>query len=130
MEKTKLRNDIANNCNKYFVNIGPNLANKIPSNEKDFESFVKQTNNIMPTEELTDNELKIAFFSLKTNKSLGYDNISYDVLIKCYDLISKPLKQIFELSLSTGIFPNKLKIAKVTPVYKAEETHQILIQSV
>ena len=104
MEKTKLRTnnlpnriivndreiydktDIANNFNKYFVNIGPNLANKIPSNENDFESSVKQTNDIMPTEELTDNELKIAFFSLKTNKSPGYDNISYDVLIKCLSL--------------------------------------------
>ena len=41
-------------------------------------------------------------------------------MIKCIiKEISKPLCHIFNLSLSTGIFPDKLKIARVTPVFKS-----------
>ena len=36
-------------------------------------------------------------------------------------MLSKPLKWIFQLSLKKGIVPNKLKIAKVTPIFKSGE---------
>ena len=39
----------------------------------------------MPEYELTDDEFKEAFFSLKANKSAGYDDISY-----CFDFLEKP----------------------------------------
>ena len=32
---------------------------------------------------------------------------------------------IFNLSLSTGIFPNRLKVAKVTPIFKKGEKSSI-----
>ena len=38
-----------------------------------------------------------------------------------FGLISAPLVDIINLSLLKGIFPDKLKIAKVIPVYKAED---------
>ena len=34
----------------------------------------------------------------------------------------KPLTQIFNLSLSTGVVPEKLKIAKVVPIYKKADS--------
>ena len=37
-----------------------------------------------------------------------------------FDLISEPLAQLINLSLTTGVFPDKLKVAKVIPIYKAE----------
>ena len=37
-----------------------------------------------------------------------------------FDLISEPLTQLINLSLTTGVFPDKLKVAKVIPIYKAE----------
>ena len=39
----------------------------------------------------------------------------------CFGELAAPLKHIFELSLSQGIFPEKLKLAKVTPIYKNDE---------
>ena len=65
------------------------------------------------------NELKDAFFSLQTNKSLGHDEISFDVIKSCFGSLSKPLLHIFRLSLEEGIFPDDLKAAKVTPIFKA-----------
>ena len=37
------------------------------------------------------------------------------------DYIASPLSYIFNMSLSKGVFPDAIKIAKVTPVYKKGE---------
>ena len=76
------------------------------------------TENDMPEYELTDDEFKEAFFSLKANKNAGYDDISYDVVKHCFDFLEKPLKRIFKMSLTKGIFPDQLKLAEVTPICK------------
>ena len=57
------------------------------------------------------NELKDAFFSLKINKSPGYDDISFYVLKKCFSSLCEPLKYLFNLSFEKGIFQDDLKIA-------------------
>jgi retron-type reverse transcriptase len=36
-------------------------------------------------------------------------------------ILSKPLADIFNRSIETGIYPNKLKIAKIIPIYKTED---------
>ena len=52
------------------------------------------------------------------NKRAGHDNIGNFVIKKVGSEIVKPLTRIFNLSLSTGVVPDKLKVAKVTPIYK------------
>ena len=64
------------------------------------------------------NKLKEAFFSLQTNKSLDYDEISFSAINSCFGSLNKPLLHIFRLSLERGIFPDGLKTAKVTPIFK------------
>ena len=61
-----------------------------------------------------------AFASLRTNKSSEYDDISADVVKKVSGKISVILKNIFEISLANGVFPDKLKINWVTPIFKKE----------
>ena len=72
-------------------------------------------------QDLTENELKNGFYSLKPNKSSGFDNISARTILQCYESLKAPLKYIFNLSLNTGDVPNNLKIAKVTPIHKTGE---------
>ena len=55
---------------------------------------------------------------MKPNKTPGYDNININVVKKIYQELKTPLMCVFNLSLSTGIFPNKLKFAKVSPIVK------------
>ena len=62
------------------------------------------------------NELKDAFLSLKINKSLRYYDVSLNVLKKCFKSLFETLKYLFNLSIEKGIFPDDLKIAKVTPI--------------
>ena len=53
-----------------------------------------------------------------SKNSCGYDGISLRLLKFCKLTIIKPLMLIIRQVLNTGIFPDKLKIAKVIPIFK------------
>ena len=116
---------IANEFNAFFTNIGSKLASKIPNASTTFESYINKPDSIMKTKQLSMNELKDAFFSLKINKSPGYDDISFNIVKICFSSLCKPLKYLFNLSIEKGIFPDDLKIAKVTPIYKADDKSDV-----
>ena len=65
------------------------------------------------------NELKDAFFSLNIYESPGYDGVSFNLIKVCFDELCEPLKYLFNPSVVKGIFPDDLKIAKFTQIYKA-----------
>ena len=50
------------------------------------------------------------------------DNISYNVVKICFGELCDPLSHIFNLWCSSGIFPDSLKIGKVTPIYQAGDS--------
>ena len=66
---------IANKFSNFFIDIGPELAKVIPEPAKSFESesYIPKSNTIMPTGPIIVNELKNAFFSIKTKKCPGHD---------------------------------------------------------
>lgn len=61
------------------------------------------------------NEIKL----LNASTASGLDDVPPKVVKAVANYIVKPLTYIFNLSFLTGIIPNALKIAHVTPVYKA-----------
>ena len=58
---------------------------------------------------------------LSKSKATGLDNISAKLIRECADLISIPLCNIFNKSLSSGSFPDDWKCARVTPLFKQGE---------
>ena len=104
---------IAENFNKYFSDIGPKLAKNIEVSSIDFRSYIKEHESVQSEGDLTVNEFE-AFFSLKINKSSGYNGISFNVVKNCFGSLIKPLMYIFNLFLAKGIFPDDRKIARVT----------------
>ena len=105
---------IAKNFNNFLTEIGPKLASEIEKPVKTFYVYLKKVDILQPEHPLSIKELKDAFFSLQTNKSPGHD-----IIKSCFRSLSKPLLHIFALSLEEGIFPDDLKIAKVTTIFKA-----------
>ena len=103
----------------YFANIGPSLASTIHHTGKDYSSYLRESNSktwfFRPTNE--DEIMKIVN-KLGTNKSPGHDGLKPDVVKKVAKEIAYPLMLIFNVSLSTGIVPDELKMAKVVPIYK------------
>jgi hypothetical protein len=50
-----------------------------------------------------------------------YDGISSNIAKLIAKEISKPLTHIFNLSFSTGIIPDNLKVALITLIFKAND---------
>ena len=88
--------EIANEFNKYFADIGSSLAKSIPDSSMLFESFLKRVNTTLPSQSFSINELKDAIFSLKTNKSSGTDEINFNVIKYCFGELCGPLKHLFD----------------------------------
>ena len=117
---------IAHEFNSFFTDVRKNQASKIPNPSTLFEYFVNRSDFVMETKSLSMNELKDAFYSLKNNKSPGFDDISYNVIKKCFGSLYKPLKYLFNLSIEKGVFPDDLKISRVTPSYKGEDSIDVI----
>ena len=116
--------EIANGFNDFFSNIGPQLADKIPTSSKHFldfmplpvaENFVFA--NITP--EIVLNNVK----KLKSKSSSGPDHVSSKLLKDIIHVIAEPLAHVFNLSFKTGYIPVQLKTAKVIPIYKDGDKH-------
>jgi hypothetical protein len=112
--------EIANMFNNFFVNIGPKLAQEIPqtSNRNHSQYLTSNVNNILRFTQLEVSDTLKIIDKLKSKTSSGYDNISTCFLKQIKHVIVKPLTMIINQSLKTGIFPDKLKIAKVIPLFK------------
>ena len=105
--------------NRFFANVSPILAKQIPYSENTFESYLGKTSATMQHKSVSINELRDAFFSLKLNKSPRYGKISFNVVKKCFSELREPFKHIFNLFIETRVFPDNLKIARVSSLYKA-----------
>jgi len=67
----------------------------------------------------TDNEKVIAVLrQLKTPKAIGLDGIRNDLLRLICCAITPSLTKLFNMCLDQQIFPDCLKRANVTPIYK------------
>ena len=71
-------------------------------------------------EQITTNEHEVLQIlnSLNPNKSTGPDGLPVKFLKLTALLIAKPLSQLFNKSLSQGIYPEELKKANIKPIFK------------
>ena len=121
----KKNNCIAEEFNKYLTNVGPNLASKIQNTSKIFEDFLFPLQKNMEHKDLTFEEFEKDFKSVKHNKAATHDDIDSNVIIKAYYEISYPLFMIFHGPFNVDIFPEQLKVAKVSPIFKVSKIEEI-----
>ena len=118
--------NIANKFNEYFTNIGSDLARPInTANKAPFDSYLNMSCSnsfLFQYTNLTD--IAKILGQLKPKSSSGYDDISSKLLKAITDSVCCPLSKIINQSLCTGIFPSKLKLAKVIPLYKKDDEKQ------
>ena len=115
--------DICNGFNAFFVNIGPKLASEIKENDNTpYSSYLKKViSSEFQFDLITEDDIKKEIKSLKPKASAGCDGISLNMLKLIAPHITKSLTLIVNQSLFTGIFPEKLKIAKVIPLFKKDD---------
>lgn len=114
---------IVEKFNEYFVNIGPSLAKNIPviPNKTVKDTLPNSNKDSLFLEPCTPNEIQNIVNSLKNSKGLGLDGFSTSIIKQIITTILSPLTTIFNKSLESGVFPEKLKLAKVTPIYKSDD---------
>ena len=101
------KNATAEKFNTFFPNIGPNLANKIPQVSKAVDHYFSLVDTQINHHDLTFEEFETACKSLKRNKASGNDDINSNIVL-----------DFVRASPREGDFPNEMKIAKVSPIFK------------
>ena len=111
--------ELAECFNNHFIEIGKQLADKLPASNVHFESFMtqKQESNIQfHFEEVLEDEV----FSIinQLNTATGYDKISVKLLKENLLTLTPVLTFLINLAISTSTFPDCLKTARVTALHK------------
>ena len=60
-----------------------------------------------------------------TNSAAGYDELPSSTMKQCEETYVKQLTFLINMSIAQDNFPNELKIARVIPLYKGEDTQLI-----
>ena len=114
--------EISEGFNDFFVNVGPNLAKSINGNVDDVITFKGYLSDgiidSMFWEPVTHYEVQDYLLTLNVKKACGFDDIPARLLKDAAEVIAKPLSYIYNQSLLNGVFPEAMKVAKVTPIFK------------
>ncbi|XP_047124200.1 uncharacterized protein LOC124806935 [Hydra vulgaris] len=113
---------ISNKFNKYFIEIGPKLANNVLFTPVAFNDFLVPKDDCNCSKEiyseLSFDEFQIAFKSLKKKKAIGADGINGDITIECFDHLKNILYKVYKSSVYQGVFLDRLKIAIIILILK------------
>jgi hypothetical protein len=94
---------ITNKFNEYFINVGPQLAKRIPKHDSiTFEKYLRlngkyRDSMFTEVERITENEVMTEIDNLSLNKSAGYDEFNAKIIKTIKQKISKPLAHIFSI---------------------------------
>ena len=118
------KQEIANEFNKYFATICAN--NQILTTNTSYKSYLTTQTVSTFNFKLIDNATTMPSLSnLNPSHSCGHDNLSTVTLKYIANEISECLTLIINQSITRGIFPDQLKIAKVVPIFKKDDQAQI-----
>ena len=115
--------NIANNLNKYFSEVGVNIIREIEyeklnldPNHFNFKEIQCNSNLFLsPTNE---SEISSILSGLKRTSAPGHDGITLSDLLNIKDIIIEVVVNLVNNILSSGKFPSELKIVKICPIHK------------
>ena len=76
---------------------------------------------LLPSSPTTEDEIITIAQSFASGKAAGYDNIPMSIIKESIQIISGPLAHIMNLSIAHGVVPDQMKIARVVPLFKADD---------
>ena len=114
------KTDIANAFNTFFTNTvkTPMTELNTPSN-KTFKYYMNEEHaHLFCFEPIDDEKISKTIDTIQPKTTCGFDGISSQLLESLKPALTQSLRLITDQILTTGIFPDKLKIAKVVYIYK------------
>ena len=128
---------ISNMFNEHFSSIGSKIKQKIPFQTGDFndyfnkkdkngELFINPANSSFFLSPTVPGEVVLIIDNMDMNKSTGPNSIPI-IILKSFKLFfGKWLSRLVNLCFEMGVFPDILKLAKVTPLHKKESKLNLL----
>ena len=127
--RTSDLNEIAEEFNNYFSSVGKSVAASLKqSNDMNIDELLYLKNpclNSIHLQPTTPHEIMQQINALKLNKARGHDDMDVHFLKVAAPILAHPLSIMLNHCLTLGVFPNKLKLAKVVPVFKKGSTDQL-----
>ena len=113
-------NEIANSFNQYFTSIADDILKKRKYHgHKSFRDYLlNPIGQSFFIYDCDNDEVKNIISTFQPNKGSGPNSIDVHILQLIKEEISDPLCKIFNLSFSTGVHPDLLKISKTIPIFK------------
>ena len=117
--KTNNQQQIVEEFNNFFSNIGHKLAKNIDNSNQDFKTYMDspKPQSILLVRTNVE-EITSLINKMQDKKASGYDSINAKFLKLTSAYIAPIICDIFNSMIKTGIYPDELKIAKVIPIYK------------
>ena len=111
----------------FFGRVGPDLASKVrrPASGSYGDYLGARSGSSVFFAPTTPGEVQLLCQGLDVNKEPGHDGVSPSVLRFFSAEIGTPLSRLINVCLEAGYFPDFLKIAKVTPVFKDGDPTQL-----
>ena len=113
---------IADEFNKYFTDIAEKIAEEINPTDRPPDDFLREQNSEFRMVPAGPQKIIEIVNKLESKTSKDQYNLSNVLIKKIISSICEPLSHIISKSIETGLVPNKLKIAKVVPIFKLKKS--------
>ena len=120
---------IANGFGHFYSMVGKNLVDAITPGKHDINHYLKmipRTTSSLVIRETSVEEIEKIIKLLPHKTSYGHDEVSNTLLKLLSTSISYPLQVIFTQSIYQDVFPDKMKLAEIVPLYKGKEYDLII----
>ena len=112
--------DIANAFNNYFSTIGGTMAQAIP-NTANYEQYLRSVDSVpFSFTPPTIIEIKEIINGINSTTP-GHDGLPSFIFKDNFDYLSDVLLHIFTQSISQGVVPREMMLARVTCIYKSDD---------
>ena len=116
----KKSKSIANGFNIFFVNVGLKPAENIKKiNGLILDTINEPSKKLFFLEPVTENEVLKVVNSSANKTSMDHSGINFALVKDCIPFLVIPISHIAIISFEMGFFPDRMKIAKVIPIFKS-----------
>ena len=127
--RTYAPNKIAENFGKFYSMVDQKQSASILAGKKNIDHYLSKipcSGKSVVMRQTNQAEVEKLIKALPNKISSGYDEINNVMLKSLCSAISYPLQLVFNQSIATGIFPDKMKIAEVIPLYKGKQRDLVI----
>ena len=112
------KKNVADEFNNFFINVSQNLSKKNKKSTKNPLAYIQKATKSLLLSLITKDEVEKTINALDSKKASGVYGIPIKMVKGSSPFISNILADIYNSSVLSGVFPNKLKLTYVIPGHK------------